>query len=302
LWYRQLKLARAVDTATEIEALGEVGAIAWQENRGEDLRNIANRLFTIESTIEAEELSPEVQQKLATAYQQVRYVERAIAIYQQILPSNKAIGNLAAIESNLKTLGELYLAQFNYPEAAATYEELLTLAQAKPPRDNKTDSYLQTLANIYDRTTQTKLAIATKNKLIQSYTAANKTAKLAKLELAIADDYQTLNQASEAVAAYNQAFELASENQQLAIASNALTGLAELHQQEGETEQAIATFEGLLELQRQAYNYYGLVDTYDILGKIHLASAQPQQSKDINHLDRSAGFSERNTPPCNSSL
>ena len=90
---------------------------------------------------------------------------------------------------------------------------MLTLAQAKPPRDNKTDSYLQTLANIYDRTTQTKLAIATKNKLIQSYTAANKTAKLAKLELAIADDYQTLNQASEAVAAYNQAFELASENQ-----------------------------------------------------------------------------------------
>jgi len=55
--------------------------------------------------------------------------------------------------------------------------------------------------------------------------------------------------------------------------------LAELHQQKGETAQAIATFEGLLELQRQTYNYYGLVNTYDTLGKIHLASAQLQQAK-----------------------
>ncbi|MEO0847684.1 MAG: tetratricopeptide repeat protein [Cyanobacteria bacterium J06648_1] len=63
------------------------------------------------------------------------------------------------------------------------------------------------------------------------------------------------------------------------MASNALTGMAELHQQAGETERAIVTFERLLELQRQAYNYYGLVNTYDTLGKIHLASAQPQQAK-----------------------
>ncbi|MEL7419774.1 MAG: tetratricopeptide repeat protein [Cyanobacteria bacterium J06555_3] len=279
LRYRQLKLARAVGVAREIETLGKVGAIAWQENRGEDLRNIANRLITIESKIETDELAAETGQKLATAYQQVRYLEQAIAIYEQILAQNEQQKNSNAVAENLQTLGELYLAQFNYSSAANSYEKLLELAQTKPDLDLQTSLYLKTLADIYDRNGQTPQALAAKKRLYNNHEATNKTAQLAELKLAIADDYQALNQTSSAIEAYNQAFKLASENQQLAIASNALTGLAELHQQEGETEQAIVTFEQLLDLQRQAYNYYGLVNTYDTLGKIHLASAQPQQAK-----------------------
>ncbi|MEM6612054.1 MAG: tetratricopeptide repeat protein [Cyanobacteria bacterium P01_C01_bin.72] len=283
LWYRQLKLARAVGTVTEIETLGEVGAIAWKENRSEDLRNIANRLITVESTVEStretEQPSIQMWQKLATAYQQVRYLEEAIAIYQQILARNQAIADSAAVESNLQTLGELYLAQFNYSEAAVTYQNLLALAQAKPQPDDKIDSYLQTLANIYDRTAQTKLAISTKKRLIKSYTAAEKTAASAQLELEIALDYETLNQVAKSVTAYEQAFTLASTAQQYAIANDALTGLGKLYQRQGEQQQTIDTFERLLDLQRQAYNYYGLVNTYDTLGKIHLESAQKQQAK-----------------------
>ena len=207
LWYRQLKLARAVGIETEIAALGEVGEIAWQGNRGEDLRNIANRLKTIESEIEIESASVELLQQFATAYQQVRYLEQAIAIYQQILQSNRRSNSVAV--SNLEILGELYLAQFNYPQAAETYEELLALARSKSQTDSQISFYLQTLADIYDRTEQTKPAIATKKRLIQYYTAANKTAKLAKLELSIAQDYETLNQTQEAAAAYERAFDQA---------------------------------------------------------------------------------------------
>ncbi|MEO1801992.1 MAG: hypothetical protein AAFR62_16480, partial [Cyanobacteria bacterium J06629_2] len=236
LWYRQLKLARAVNKVTEIETLGEVGAIAWQENRGEDLRNIANRLITIESKIETDELAAETGQKLATAYQQVRYLEQAIAIYEQILAQNEQQKNSNAVAENLQTLGELYLAQFNYSSAANSYEKLLELAQTKPDLDLQTSLYLKTLADIYDRNGQTPQALAAKKRLYNNHEATNKTAQLAELKLAIADDYQALNQTSSAIEAYNQAFKLASENQQLAIASNALTGLAELHQQEGETE------------------------------------------------------------------
>ena len=279
LWYRQLRLARAIGIETEIAALGEAGEIAWQANRGKDLRNIANRLKTIESEIEIESTSDELLEQFAKAYQQVRYIEQAIAIYQQILASNKARANSAGVESNLKTLGELYLAQFNYLEAAATYEELLALAQSKSQVDSKIDSYLQTLVDIYDRTEQTKSAIATKKRLIQSYIAAEKTTKLASIELAIALDYEALNHTQEAVAAYERAFTLASAEQQLAISNDALEGLGKLYQQEGKNKKAIVTFNRLLDVQRQSYNYYALVDTYDTLGKIHLKSARKKQAK-----------------------
>ena len=275
LWYRQLKLARAVGIEAEIAALGEVGEIAWQNNRSEDLRNIANRLKTIESEIEIESASVELLEQFATAYQQVRYLEQAIAIYQQILQSNRRSNSVA--RSNLEILGELYLAQFDYPQAAKTYEELLAFTRLKSQADSQTSFYLQTLADIYDRTEQIKPAIATKKRLIQYYTTANKTAKLAKLELAIAQDYETLNQTQEAAAAYERAFSLAEE--QLAIADDALTGLGELYQREGENHKAIDTFNKLVKIQRQSYNYYGLVDTYDTLGKIYLKSDRDKQAK-----------------------
>ena len=275
LWYRQLKLARAVGIEAEIAALGEVGEIAWQNNRSEDLRNIANRLKTIESEIEIESASVELLEQFATAYQQVRYLEQAIAIYQQILQSNRRSNSVA--RSNLEILGELYLAQFDYPQAAKTYEQLLAPARSKSQIDSQTSFYLQTLADIYDRTEQIKPAIATKKRLIQYYTTANKTAKLAKLELAIAQDYETLNQTQEAAAAYERAFSLAEE--QLAIADDALTGLGELYQREGENHKAIDTFNKLVKIQRQSYNYYGLVDTYDTLGKIYLKSDRDKQAK-----------------------
>ncbi|MEO1341184.1 MAG: tetratricopeptide repeat protein, partial [Cyanobacteria bacterium J06635_13] len=149
LWYRQLKLASAVNKVTEIETLGKVGAIAWKENRGEDLRNIANRLITIESTIKTDELSPELQKELAAAYQRVRYLEQAIAIYEQILAQNEQQENSQATAKNWETLGKLYLAQFNYPSAASSYEKLLELAQTKPNLNLRTSLYLTTLADIY---------------------------------------------------------------------------------------------------------------------------------------------------------
>lgn len=277
LWYRQLRLARAVGIETEISALAKVGEIAWQANRGEDLRNIANRLQKI-SEIDLNSAPRELLEQFATAYQQIRYSEQAIAIYRQILSSDRARSNLAAVESNLKTLGELYLARFDYAQAAETYEELLALAESQSQTDGKID-FLETLADIYDRTAQTKLAIATKQSLIQSYTAADKTAKLAKLELAIARDYQTLNRVQKATTAYNRAFSLAEQEQQIAIANDALMGLGRLYQEEGEDKKAITTFKQVIEIQRQSYNYYGLIDTYDTLGKISLRSSQNKQAK-----------------------
>ena len=278
LWYRQLKLARVIGIETEIEALGEVGEIAWQANRGEDLRNIANRLIAIESEIKDEDLSPKLLEQFATAYQQVRYVRQAISIQKQILAYYKQQEDLPAIKENLQILGSLYLSGFNYQPAAEIYKQLLTQAQAQSQTDSQISSYLKTLIDIYDRTEQTKQAINARQRLIKTYEATGKD-KIPPLKLEIADNYLALNQTAKAIKAYEEAFTLASKNKQLAIADNALNSLAQLYRKEGKQELAIATLNRLLDVQRQSYNYYGLINTYDTLGKIYLKSARKQQAK-----------------------
>jgi tetratricopeptide (TPR) repeat protein len=281
LWYRQLKLARAINPEVEITALGNIGAIAWQENRAEDLRNIANRLIAIEQEMSQGDSSPELLKHFAKAYEQVRYVEQAISIYQQILSNNQQQNNLEAVSENLETLGKLYVAQFNYPEAAITYQELLSLAESKSiaAPSKQVDFYLNTLIDLYDRTNQIKPAIATRKRLIANYTKSKKLEPVAGIQLAISHDYAALNQPKEAQVAYEQAFELASATQQLAIASNALDSLGKLYLQSGEDEKAIATLTQLLKIQQQSYDHYGLINTYDTLGKISLASGQKKSAK-----------------------
>ena len=280
LWYRHLRLTRALDTIAEIKALGKIGAIAWQGNRGADVRNIAQRLITIQEEITAKKpLSPNLLDEFAIAYQEVRYLDRVIAIYQQILTNNRKTNSSLAEQKNLETLGKLYLARFDYQQAAKIYQQLLTLDDQKTESRNKTQFYLDTLIDIYDRTDQTKKAIVTKKRLIKQYSAAQQFNKIPTLEIAIARDYETLNQPDKAIKAYNQVFSRASQTQQLAIASDALTRLAELYQQTKRTDDAIATYANLIKVQQQTYNYYGLVNTYDTLGKIYLNLNQKAQAK-----------------------
>ncbi len=280
LWYRQLKLARAVDPKTEIKALGNVGAIAWQQSRGTDVRNIAERLIAIQEELTTEKLlSPSLLTNFATAYQQVRYIDKEIAIYRQILTNSRKANNLVAEQNNLKTLGKLYLARFDYFQAADVYQELLILADGGFKSTQKVDFYLNTLMYIYDRTEQANKAIAIKESLIKQYTAAQKLDRIPALTIAIADDYKTLRKPDKAINAYNQAFETASRLQQFATASDALTKLGKTYQQGKNTDKAIATYTKLLKVQQQTYNYYGLINTYDNLGQIYLQLNQKSQAK-----------------------
>jgi len=278
LWYRQLKLARAAGIEVEIEALGEVGEIAWQANRGGDLRNIANRLITLESGIKEKERSPEVLQQLANAYQQVRYLEQAIAIWSEVLAYHQQRSNLVEVEDNLQTLGRLHLARFDYQSAEKVYQQLLTNAQTNQI-DPKIDAYLATLTSIYDRTKQIQKAICTRQDSIETYKTTGKQDKIPQLKLAIANDYVALEKTAKAIEAYESAFTLAKKNQRLAIAENALDSLGQLYQQQGQEKKAIATLNRLLKVQRQSYNHYGLVNTYDTLGKIYLRSNRNKKAK-----------------------
>lgn len=285
LWYRQLKLIRVLDRQREISALGDIGAIAWKENRGVDVRYIAERLITLETQLtNTKSLSPEILKRFLQAYQQVGYLERAIAIQSKILKASRRADNynLAVEQSNLEVLGELYLDTFDYQNAAKIYQTLLSQqasTQSRLALKPKKEQYLKTLIEIYDRTAQTKPGITTKKLLLEHYTATQQVNPRLKLEMAIARDYETLNQLTQAIAIYDQTWQQAVTSQRLALAGNALTRLGKLYQEQSQIEPAIATYNNLIRIQQQSYNYYDLLNTYDILGQIYLKSNQTAQAR-----------------------
>lgn len=276
LRYRQLNLIRVLDTTAEIKALAQVGAIAWSENRRQDLRNIAQRLVDIEAeSTEKNQVSLKMAHQLAIAYQEIHYTDRAIAIYQQILAKQKPAGNVLVTQETLATLGRLYLAIFDYENARVIYQQLLTNAS----NQQQQETYLLTLIKIQENSGKLDQAIANRNRLISQYLPQKKLSAIAHLKMAIARDYQTLQHSKLAINTYQEAWQISLKTKQLEISSNALNSLGQIYQQENLWQQAIWNYQQLIPIQEQANNYYGLINTYDTLGKINLQLKQNSAAK-----------------------
>lgn len=282
LWYRELRLQRALGRSEEIAALARVGAIAWEKNRSTDLKIITERLVEIEQQASArDELSLQLLTSLGQAYQQLRELDRAINIYQQILTDARQQNEARSERATLETLGKLYLAKFDYLQAATIYEELLSFAQTEQKKtinnrgDNlsTTDAYLHQLIEIYNQSLQPAKALPLKQQLAEKYLEDRQIEQLASLKIAIADDYQAIKQLPQASQNYQEAYTLALSLQQFALAGDALQKLAELHYTFKQPDKALETYQKLLVVNQNSYNYYGLINTYDRIGQIYWEQA-----------------------------
>ncbi len=270
IWHRELRLRRALGPLEEVEALGRVGGIAWQDNQKAELPLITGRLQAIQQQAQRQ---PPVEQalwrSLGEAYQQVRVPELALRVYQQILAWAREQQDTATEIATLKTIGSLQLAWFDYAQAAATYELLLTMAQQQGDSVNEI-AYWQQLAYIYDQGKQPQNSLKSLQQLEQTYLKQKDFDKLTPLKIAIASAYEALGQFNEASVTYQQAYQLAMSRQQFDYASVALQKLAALYKSHNQPETALHIYQVLLEVDRQAFNFYGLMDTYDHIGQIYL--------------------------------
>lgn len=269
IWNRELRLRRRLGLLAETQALGRVGAIAWSENERLQVQFITERLNTIWQQNQAQP-KPDLQflSTLGYAFGQIRVPKSALEVYTQILNIQRQ-QNPAAVENTLQTIAQLHLSWFDYPQAIASYNELLKLAQANSDR-TKVVSYLQQLAYIYDRAKQYKEAVATKEQLLALYQQQNLVNEVPLLYLAIASDYEALGQIAQAFSNYQSAYTSAWSLQQFYQAGDALRKLIDLYNSQGQTQEALQTSQILLQADEQAANIYGLMNTYDRIGQINL--------------------------------
>lgn len=266
LWFRQLRLYRAVDPLAEITALGRVGEIAWQANRKEELKVITERLNAL---YQEENLTTEFLTTLGVSYQQVRNLDSAIATYNTLLDRSRQANDIQLERKYLETLGELYLDKFDYSQAAIIYEKLLALNDEKLAEVSP-ENYLSQLIKIYDYTKEPEQAIRVKEQLLDYYTAQENTEPIVDILIALGDDYRALDRVELAIQAYQEAVIFGQLLQQLASISDALTKLGNLYQEQEQYSLAIQTYNKLLNVEMLAYNSYGVMNSYESLGQIYL--------------------------------
>ena len=274
LWFREIKLQRALGRKSEVIALGRIGNIAWQQNRGIELREIAQRLITIEEQAATENsFNNDLLNAIGLSYQEIKYLDRAVNIYKIILLEARQQKDLVAEKKNLEQLGKLYLARFDYLSAASIYEELLTLVKndlATKENDQLLEPYLINLIEIYHHLKQPESAIKNQQQLIDQYLIQGKISFIARLKIAVGNNYQNLQEPQLATQYYQEAYTLAQSLGQLALAADALNQLGRLYQEENQSELAIAIYLQLIDVEQKANNFYGLLNAYDNLGNLYL--------------------------------
>jgi tetratricopeptide (TPR) repeat protein len=309
LWFRALRLRRYLGPLSEIQGLGEVGEQAWQENQRVELRQITERLQTLERQINAPSVPKPEQIKLKSAiaysYQQVRAHTQAVTVYQQVLAQSKVDRDLTTQEKMLTKLAELYFNWLDYPQAAATYQELLTFVRVqkrplvlKQPRRSPTTSNPRPVADagktgteplteieillqlifLYEQDRKFDQAIATQQQLLEIYQKLPDPKSIPAVKLASAHNYQRLNQMETALRLYQETYNLAMPLQQYGYAIDALQEVARYYRAQNQPDSALYIYQYLLEVNRQADSLSGQMETYDQMGQIYLSQKNYSQA------------------------
>lgn len=268
IFNRELRLRRYLSIPEEVAALARVGQVAWRQSQVTELRLITERLQAIEQQVEARpESNPNLPLRVAEAYETVRAKDQAVALYMKLLTQAQQQQNADRQIQLLTALGNLHLSWFEYPSAAAAYEQLSQVAEAKGDRTTQATA-LQQLARIYTDNNQPTQAIATQQKLVDLYRSQRNLEPVPGLKLAIGEGFAALGQTDAAIANYQEAFAVARSVQQLAYAADALQRLATLYRSQNRFDEALATYRLLLDVEQQSYNNLGMMNTYDQIGQL----------------------------------
>jgi tetratricopeptide (TPR) repeat protein len=262
-WFRQLRLRQVLpDRRAEVESLGRIGAIAWEDNRTTPVRHITERLVVIEQ----QDLPGDYRLllPLASAYEQIRDSQRAIALYRQHLntledPYKPEI---------LRVIAQLAMDWFKTAEAIAAFEDIGIL-------NALTTTDREQLAALYEQNKQPEEAIATDETLLLTYRQNQAALPLIRTYQRLARNYQQIQNYPQAIQASRNAFTLAWELRYFEAAEMALSQLATLYLAQGRDTAGIQVYEQLLTVQNASYNRFGMMETYRTLADLYQGGDRP---------------------------
>ena len=278
IWFRELRLRRVLGFREEIFALAQVGEVAWQNNRTRDLRDITERLQTIQIQIQPqsnpatpnllfdEASFSELNEYLAIAYQVLRAPQLALSLYEPRLERVRSTSNNPIeLFKTLNSIGLIHLDWFRYTKAQRTYQDLRELSRlAQDPASEAL--YLIQLTYIAEQNNQPKDAIGPLQDLISLYRAQPEVQPA--LTLRLAENYDKAKDLDNAEKNYQTTFTLSQALSQNSYGSSALFALGDLYYRRDRFAAAEQVYDFLVDSEQSVYNLHNAMKASDSLGQM----------------------------------
>lgn len=268
IWRREIRLRRLLGVEQELAAIDRVGLVLRDRTATQDLQLYALRLDELRADLELP-ADGDLLNRMAATYVILGDVEAAAEIHRSLADGAADRGDTAEYRRQLTTLATLRADWFNFPEAAAVYGELVTLAQAAGDAAAERD-YLQRQADNLVQAQDFEGAIARQQQLLSQYQSDDTLwPQIAPLQYQLAQNYRTLGDLDTASRQYQAAYTNAIDQSQLEVAAAAITELADLYKGLGRWADVSYLYEQLLLVEQQSHSAYGMMNTYDQLGQVH---------------------------------
>lgn len=266
LWMREVRLRRILGLDAELDAMDRIAQWLRDGSATQELQLLAARLDQMTPGLDPTQAADRNRlQTMATVYNTLGQVEPAAALYRALADAALARGDRNEYLAHLETLALLYADWFYFPEAAATYGELVAFSQGDDEiRFRVGQIEALTLAQ------QIEAAITAQQHLLDRYQSdPSRWIQVAELQYAMAQNYQQLGDVDLASRHYQVAYTNAIEADQFDLAAQVLRALADLYRQVGQWPDVDYLYRQLLAVERQALSAYGLMETFDQLGQLY---------------------------------
>jgi tetratricopeptide (TPR) repeat protein len=276
IWMREVRLRRLLEVEKELQAIQRVAQWMRDRNSTQELQLLAARLREIQQGLDPSISTDRTRLiELAEIYAILGEVEDAAVIRRALANQALVVGDEEEFQNQLEILADLQAAWFYFDDAAATYGELLALAQLEPSRNNETQ-YLQAQIYNLEQAQEFAAALAAQQQLLAIYNgAAIFWPRVPALQHDIAENYRIQGNLSEASRYFRSAYANALAQTQLNLAAEAIRSLSSIYLSLERWEDVRYLYEQLILVERRANNAFGLMETYDSLGQLYEQLEQP---------------------------
>ncbi|MEY3298394.1 MAG: hypothetical protein RLZZ597_1654 [Cyanobacteriota bacterium] len=273
LWMREVRLRRVLGLDAELEAIDRVSRGLRDQSATQSLQRLSARLDQITPGLDlAQDQDRERLGAITTTYTTLGNVEAAAALRRTLAEAALERGDSEEHQAQLEALALTYADWFYFPEAAATYGELVALVADQESASSR-DDHVRFLVGQIDNleaAQQHEAALAAQQQLLLRYRAEEiRWPQMAALQYAMAANHQRLGDLDLASRQYQTAYSNAISGQQLEIAAQALRALSDLYRQLEQWPDVDYLYRQLLTVERQALDAYGLMDAFDHIGQLY---------------------------------
>lgn len=279
-WMREVRLRRVLGLDPELVAIDRVAQWLRETNATQEIQLLTARLAVIQADLDLSETRDRDRlTTLAETYTTLGQVETAADLRRSLAEAALDRGDRTEHQAQLTALAQLYDDWFYFPEAAATYGELVALAQTQGDEEAEI-AFSQRQIYTLEQAQDWNGALAAQQQLLRLYSAdEDRWPLVAAVQTQMAQHQRTLGDLEGASQQYQTAYSNAIAVQQFEVSAEALRGLASLYQDLGRLPDVDYLYQQLILVEQQALNAYGLMDTFDQLGQLYELADDPRRAR-----------------------